>query len=158
MATLEKILVAANPASEMSPLLAARAVAGRGIEGDRYFDGCGTFSPAPMKPDHEVTLIEQEQIDAFARRSGLPFTAFHARRNLVTAGIDLNGLVGREFTVGEVRLRGVRLCEPCQHLARISFAEALEGLVHRGGLRAQIVAGGTLRVGAVIRAVEDSNP
>lgn len=123
---------------------------GRGLEGDRYFAGSGTFSPHPQKPDFEVTLIEWEKIEAFAAESGLPFTAERARRNLVTEGVDLNALVGKEFFVGDVRLRGMRLCEPCSYLARISFPETLRGLVHKGGLRAQIVSGGVLRIGDAV--------
>lgn len=136
----------------MQSLSEATAIVGHGIEGDRYYLGCGTFSPNPPKPDFEITLIEQEQVDAFAKASGLPFTAALARRNLVTSGVDLNALVGREFSVGEVRLRGIRLCEPCQHLATISFPETLKGLAHRAGLRAQILTGGTIRVGGRINA------
>ena len=124
-----------------------RAVPGRGLEGDRYFKGLGTFSPNPRKPDFEVTLIEQEKVEAFTAESGLPFTSAHARRNLVTEDVDLNALVGRDFMVGVVRLRGVRLCEPCAYLAKISFPETLKGLVHKGGLRAQIVSEGIIRVG-----------
>lgn len=124
-----------------------RAIAGKGLEGDRYFAGNGTFSPNPQKPDFELTLIEWEKVDAFARKSGLPFTTRHARRNLVTEGVDLNALAGREFRVGGALIRGIRLCEPCNHLAKISFPETLRGLVHKGGLRAQIVVSGTIRTG-----------
>lgn len=152
MSTLIQILIAKSPKDEMQSLSEATVIAGRGIEGDRYFRGCGTFSPNPPKLDFEITLIEQEQVDVFAKTSGLPFTAAHARRNLVTTGVDLNALVGREFNVGEAQLRGIRLCEPCQHLARISFPETLKGLVHRGGLRAQILSGGIIRVGDGISA------
>lgn len=152
MASLIQILIAETPAADMRSVTSASVVVGRGIEGDRYFEGCGTFSPNPRKPDFEITLIELEQVEAFAASSGLPFNAERARRNLVTRGVDLNALVGREFTVGDVRLLGMRLCEPCQHLAKISFPETLPGLVHRAGLRAQILGGGTLRVGDEIRA------
>jgi MOSC domain-containing protein YiiM len=130
-----------------------RAVPGRGLEGDRYFAGEGTFSPHPQKPDFEITLIENEKIEAFAFESGLPFTASHARRNLVTEGVDLNALVGREFLVGEVRLRGIRLCEPCNYLAKTTFPETLKGLVSKGGLRAQIVTEGVIRVGDAVIAL-----
>ncbi len=130
---------------------AVRAMPGLGLEGDRYFSGAGTFSPQPQRPDFELTFIEQEQIDAFAGASALPFTALHARRNIVTAGVSLNHLAGREFFVGEVRVRGIRLCEPCHYLAKISFPETLKGLVHKGGLRAQILSEGVMRVGDVIR-------
>lgn len=147
MPRLIEILTASTPASPMAAQAAARAVPGLGLEGDRYFDGTGTFSPDPRKPDFELTLIEKEKIEAFARESGLPFTAADARRNLVTEGVDLNALVGREFRIGEVRVRGIRLCEPCNYLAKITFPETLKGLVHKGGLRAQILTEGTLRPG-----------
>jgi MOSC domain-containing protein YiiM len=151
MSRVAQILIAQNPASPMTSPPAVRALPGRGLEGDRYFAGLGTFSPSPQKPDHEITLIEQEKIAAFARDSGLPFTSVQARRNIVTEGVDLNGLVGREFYLGEVRLRGIRLCEPCNYLAKISFPETLKGLVHQGGLRAQILSEGVIRVDDVIR-------
>jgi MOSC domain-containing protein YiiM len=152
MASLHQILIASSPSSPMTTCVEIRAVPGRGLEGDRYFSGTGTFSPQPQKPDFEVTLIEQEKIDAFARDSGLPFTAEMVRRNLVTSGVDLNALVGREFRVGSVRLRGLRLCEPCSYLAKISFPATLRGLVHQGGLRAQIVSEGVIRIGDAVSA------
>ena len=130
-----------------------RAVPGQGLVGDRYFAGEGTFSPQPQKPGFELTLIEQEKIEAFASESGLAFTAFHARRNLVTEGVALNDLAGQEFVIGVVRIRGIRLCEPCNYLAKTTFPETLEGLVHKGGLRAQILTEGVIRVGDVIRKV-----
>lgn len=138
----------------MKPCAAVRAVPGQGLEGDRYFAGAGTFSPPHPKPDFEITFIEQEQIEAFARESGLPFTSLHARRNIVTEGVSLNDLAGKEFLVGEVRIRGIRLCEPCNYLAKISFPETLKGLVHKGGLRAQILSEGLIRVGDTIRVAE----
>ena len=147
MALLSEIQIAESPSAPMIACAEARAVPGRGLEGDRYFNGVGTFSSHPQKPDFEVTLIEKEKIDAFAAESGLAFTGAHARRNLVTEGVDLNALVGREFAVGAVRFRGIRLCEPCTYLAKISFPETLTGLVHKGGLRAQIVSEGVIRVG-----------
>ena len=150
MAFVSEILIAESTSAPMAARSEARAVPGRGLEGDRYFHGVGTFSPHSQKPDFEVTLIEKEKIDAFARETGLRFTASDARRNLVTEGVDLNALAGREFSVGSVRFRGIRLCEPCTHLAKISFPETLKGLVHKGGLRAQIVSGGLIHVGDAI--------
>ena len=144
------ILIAESPSSPMTLLSSVRAVRGRGLAGDRYFHHLGTFSPTPQKPDYELTLIEQEQIDAFAQASGLPFTALHARRNIVTRGVALNDLVGREFRLGEVRVRGIRLCEPCNYLAKISYPETLKALVHKAGLRAQILTDGTIRTGDLI--------
>src|SRR3954468_35933 len=102
MARVVQILTSEAPGARMESRPEVRAVPGKGLEGDRYFTGIGTFSPNPQKPDYEITLIEKEQIDAFARESGLVFTASQARRNIVTEGLDLNALVGKEFTVGEV--------------------------------------------------------
>jgi MOSC domain-containing protein YiiM len=151
MSRLVRILIAESPQSPMVTRTTVRLVPARGVEGDRYHDGVGTFSPHSHKPDFEVTLIESEQIAEFARVSGLPFTAEMARRNLVTEGVDLNALVGKEFFVGEVRLLGMRLCEPCHYLAKTTFPEVLAGLVHRGGLRARIVTEGDVRVGDDVR-------
>lgn len=147
MPHLLEILIATSPTDPMVPQTSVRAIPGRGLVGDRYFLGTGTFSPQPPKPDFEITLIQQEHIAAFAARSGLPFTAREARRNLVTTGIDLNALVGCEFMVGTVKLRGLRLCEPCNYLAKQTSPEVLPGLVHQGGLRAQILTEGEIRVG-----------
>ena len=154
MPQVVQILIADSPASPMASRTEARAVPGSGLEGDRYFEGKGTFSPNPRKPDFEVTLVEKEKIEAFAVESGLPFTTFHARRNVVTEGVDLNALVGREFLLGEVRIRGIRLCEPCTYLAKTTFPETLRGLVHQGGLRAQILTEGTIRVGDEVVALD----
>jgi hypothetical protein len=142
-----QILTAESPHAAMSIRDSVRARPGLGLEGDRYFSGIGTFSPEPRKPDFELTLIEVEQIEKFARETGLAFSPELARRNIVTRGVDLNALAGKEFMIGDVRIRGIRLCEPCTHLARISFPETLQSLVHRGGLRAQIVTDGIIRVG-----------
>jgi MOSC domain-containing protein YiiM len=146
MARVVEILISSSPSAAMESRDSVRALPGLGLEGDRYFSGVGTFSPHPHKPDYEVTLIQKEHIDAFQTASGLPFTSKDARRNLVSEGVDLNSLVGREFSVGSVRLRGIRLCEPCNYLAKSTFPEVLQGLVHKGGLRAQILSEGTIHV------------
>src|SRR5918992_1495298 len=92
-----------------------RAVAGRGLEGDRYFNHSGKFSHKE-NPGREVTLIESEAIDALGRDYGIELELGDSRRNLVTRGVPLNHLVGREFKVGEVVLRGIKLCDPCSYL------------------------------------------
>ena len=131
-----------------------RAIPGKGLVGDRYFSGVGTFSKHPQKPDYEITFMEGEKIEAFTRDTGLAFTSAHARRNIVTEGVDLNALAGKEFLVGDVRIRGIRLCEPCNHLARASFPETLKGLVNKGGLRAQILSEGVIHIGDCIWEIE----
>ena len=153
MSRVTQILIAATPDSDMTEQQEVRAVPARGLEGDRYFVGAGTFSPVPHKPDYEITFIERENIEAFARETALPFTALQARRNIVTEGVRLNDWVGKEFYVGAVRIRGIRLCEPCSYLAKISFPETLRGLVHKGGLRAQILSEGVIRVGDELKLV-----
>jgi MOSC domain-containing protein YiiM len=132
----------------------ATAAAGRGLEGDRYFDGRGTFSSAHAR-GHDLTLIEAEVLDALVLPGGR-LAPEEARRNLVTRGIDLNALVGARFTVGDVECLGQRLCEPCAHLERLTAAAgkpgALRALIHKGGLRADVLADGEIRVGDEIAA------
>lgn len=130
-----------------------RAVPGRGLQGDRYFYAQGTYSDRPG-PWRDLTLIELEAIEALARDNDLRIAPGDTRRNVVTRGVALNHLVGREFRVGDVRLRGVRLCEPCAHLEALTRRGILSGLVHRGGLRAQILTEGEIRVGDSIAPVE----
>lgn len=147
MGKVTEILIADSPDSPPRSLELAHAVPGLGLEGDRYFGGVGTFSPHPQRPDFELTLIQREHIDEFSRSTGISFGPSDARRNLVTTGVDLNALVGREFWVGAVRIRGMRLCEPCNYLAKQTSPSVLRGLLHKGGLRAQILTQGDIRVG-----------
>ena len=132
------------------PVEEVRAVAGQGLEGDRYFDGKGSWSRTPGT-GRQVTLIELEAIEALERDYKMKIEPGQARRNIVTRGVALNHLVGREFSVGEVVLLGLRLCEPCNHLAGLTDEKVRQGLVHRGGLRADIVSGGVIRVGDAVR-------
>ena len=134
----------------MRSVTEARAVAGRGLEGDRYLLGTGHYSPKPSDGGREVTLIEVEAVEALAGELGIKLAASDTRRNIATSGVPLNHLVGREFLVGGVRLRGTRLCEPCKHLEELTRPGVMSALVHRGGLRAQILTGGIVRVGDVI--------
>jgi len=128
------------------------AVPGKGLEGDRYFNQEGTFSDKPGE-GRQVTLIEIEAIEALKIEQGISLTPGEARRNLVTRGVPLNPLVGKEFKVGDITLKGVRLCEPCDHLARLTKPEVLPALVNRGGLRAEILSEGIIRVGDVVKEV-----
>jgi len=132
-----------------------QAVAGRGLQGDRYFAGVGTFdTPAHAnEPNRHVTLIEAEAIDAARRDYDVALGLGEHRRNIVTRNVPLNHLVDREFTIGEVRLRGVKLCEPCAHMEGLSKPGARRALTHRGGLRAEILESGTIRAGDPISPV-----
>lgn len=128
----------------------AHAVPGRGLEGDRYFLETGFYSHKPG-PDRELTLIELEALEALQREYGIELAPGQARRNLVTRDVQLNDLIDRKFSVGEVVARGIRLCEPCLHLVEVTGKEVLAPLVHRGGLRAQILSEGIIRAGDPIR-------
>ena len=145
------IYVGGRTGGPMQSVESARAVPGHGLEGDRYWQSADT-PERKSEPDREVTLIESEAVEALVRDEGVPFEVAESRRNVVTRGVALNHLVGREFRVGSVRLKGVRLCEPCKHLEGMTRPGVLKGLLHRGGLRAQILDGGDLRVGDPVDA------
>jgi MOSC domain-containing protein YiiM len=145
MGTVEAIYISGTAAAPTKALDAVLAIPGIGLEGDRYALKLGTFYK-PL-PDYELTLIEAEAVEAMRRDYGVELAAGDARRNIVTRGVALNHLVGKEFTVGDVRIRGIRLCEPCDHLERLTGKPVLKGLLHRGGLRAQILTEGTIHAG-----------
>ena len=128
------------------PQQSVRVIPGLGIEGDRYFGPSGT----PGKREgggRDITLIAIEALQALESEQQVHLEPGEARRNIVTQGAPLNELLGQEFQVGTVTLRGIRLCEPCDHLAGMTDARVLPGLVHRGGLRAEILTEGTISVG-----------
>lgn len=144
------------PAAEvgMVSLQEVRAVAGKGLEGDRYYSQTGSFSNS--QPDRELTLIEMEAVEALRTEKGVDLAPGATRRNITTRGVPLNHLVGHEFLIGEVRARGIKLCEPCSHLASLTTKDVLPGLIHRGGLRAQILTDGIIRPGDTVQCVETS--
>jgi MOSC domain-containing protein YiiM len=150
---VEYIHIAPQSEEEPSSVSEVRAIESSGLEGDRYAERRGTYTDTPGTGRH-VTLIESEQIEALEREHGIKLAPGQSRRNITTRGVSLNELVDRELRVGEVVLRGMRLCEPCAHLQRLVGQEGvLEGLVHRAGLRCDIVSGGTIRVGDTIEAL-----
>jgi MOSC domain-containing protein YiiM len=142
MASVTHIFLAPARGAPMQSVHAVEAVADQGLRGDRYIE-----AKVRREPDQQVTLIELESIEAFARETGLAMTPGMPRRNIVTQGVRLNDLCGRRFTVGEVVLEGLELCEPCRLFAKRTHREALQFFAGRGGLRARIVAGGQVRVG-----------
>jgi hypothetical protein len=137
--TVAGILVASQAEASLTRVESVAALAGRGLEGDRYAEGKGTFS-APGR-GYQVTLIEADVLDA------VELSWEDARRNIVTTGISLNALVGHRFRIGSVSCIGRRLAEPCAHLEKLARPGLLRPLVHRGGLRADILVGGTIAVG-----------
>ena len=158
--TLLHIHIAPAASYEMEELEEATCVVGRGIVGDRYYHGCGTYSP---KPDtREVTLIEQEALDALARNdppmqeSPLAIAPGDHRRNLTVVGVPLNHLVGRRFRVGEVILRGGRLNFPCKYLEELLGKPVFLPLYNRSGLNCGIERGGVIRPGDAIEFLEQT--
>jgi MOSC domain-containing protein YiiM len=148
--SVEGIFVAAEAEGATRPVEEVEAVAGKGLEGDRYFAGGGTFFEE-RKPGQHITLIEAEAIEGLARETGIELGPGETRRNVVTRGIGLNELVGRRFTVGDVECVGQRLCDPCSHLEGLTEPGVLKGLVNRGGLRADVVTGGPIAIGDSVR-------
>lgn len=153
-----RIYVADEKTAPMRSVTAATAIPGKGLDGDRYAKGAGTFTPTTNRlRGYDITLIESEVLDAAVLADGTRLAPEESRRNVVTRGIDLNVLVGREFQVGSVRAFGQRLCEPCVHLQRLTRPGVVVALVHRGGLRADIVSGGEIRAGDRIQATGQSS-
>jgi MOSC domain-containing protein len=140
------LLVASEAEAQLVPVDSAVAIAGRGLEGDRYAAGRGTFS-GPGR-GYQLTLVESEALDEL----GLPWERI--RRNVVTRGVSLNPLAGRRFRIGEVECIGRRLAEPCAHLEKVSGRGLLRPLVHRAGLRADITAGGTITLGDEVEPID----
>jgi MOSC domain-containing protein YiiM len=152
------IHIAESASAPMAELAQAKLVAGRGIEGDRYFKGVGTYSP---KPDvREVTLIEMEVLDAIARGDPpapgetVKLAPADHRRNLTTQGVPLNHLVGKRFRIGEAVLVGGRLNFPCKYLERLLGVPVYMALVNRSGLNCRIEAGGMIRKGDAVTPLD----
>lgn len=141
------IHIAPKAEAPMVAVTEVRAVPGRGLEGDRYFEHTGTYSDTPGT-GRDVTLVASEAIGEIAREKGITLAPGDTRRNITTTGVHLNSLVDVEFSIGEVRVLGMRLCEPCEYLdGLVGQPGTLKALVHRGGLRCDILNEGTIRVG-----------
>ncbi len=129
-----------------APVERVRALAGKGLEGNRYFwDG-----EAP--PGRALTLIAAEALEGLEADTGIRLNAAESRRNVLTRGIDLNALVGKRFRVGPVECEGIELCEPCDHLQKMTQPGVLNGLVHRAGLNADILTDGEIALGDEVAA------
>ena len=151
--TVFLIFSTATPGTPLRSVSEASLEAGKGLVGDRYYAGVGTFSvKLKGSPDSEITLIESEEIERFNHAENASTAPGEFRRNIVTSGVRLNDLVGRRFTVGAAELEGIRLCEPCSHLTKLVRPSVLRGMVHRAGLRARIVTGAIVRPGDRIEA------
>ena len=141
------ICIALHAGIPLVSVESATLEAGGGIVGDRYHAHGGTFSEKlEGSPDWQITLIEQEEIDRFNATQLVAYPPASFRRNVVTQGVRLNELVGQQFSLGDALLEGVRLCEPCAHLARLVCQEVARDMAHRAGLRARIVSGAVVRL------------
>jgi MOSC domain-containing protein YiiM len=149
---VETIHIAPGEGVAMEPRDEVEAVAGRGLVGDRYAEGIGHYSPSGGGGRH-LTLIEAEVLADLAA-TGMSLAPGESRRNVMTNGIGLNDLVGRRFRVGEVEAVGIRLCEPCTYLEGLVGLAVMRPLVHRAGLRADILVGGRIRVGDIVEPIE----
>ena len=138
---VEGIYISPEKGTLPEPVEAVRAVAGRGLEGNRY------FYDADAPPGRAITLIAAEAVEAMEREHGISIEPRESRRNLVTRGVDVNDLVGKRFRVGDVECQGVELCEPCASLERMTKPGVIKGLLHRGGLNADILSDGPINVG-----------
>lgn len=145
---VDGIYVAPDSGEPMEAVDAVEAVAGRGLRGDRYFRDQGLYDRRHDLPEGTaVSLIEAEALAAASRDDGVELDPSKTRRNILTQDVPLNHLVDREFRVGDATLVGVRLCEPCSYMESLADTEgAVDALVHRGGLNANIVDSGTIAI------------
>jgi MOSC domain-containing protein YiiM len=147
MGSVQRIFVAPVRGAPMVALEQVEALTECGLRGDRYSEVANRKSA-----DYQLTLIEFENIEAFAQASGLALAPHDPRRNLVTVGVSLNELCGQRFKIGETELEGLELCEPCRTFAKGTHPQVVRFFVHRGGLRCRILRGGVIRVGDAITA------
>ena len=146
---VEGIFITSAAFQPMQPLESARAIAGTGLEGDRYALGVGFYSDG--QDGRQLTLIEAEDLEQLEREHGVPLAQHECRRNIVTRGIALAPLIGRRFRVGDVLCEGIRACPPCNHLEELTRPGPLRGLARTGGIRAHILTDGEIRVGDVVK-------
>jgi MOSC domain-containing protein YiiM len=149
---VEQIHVTGRERAPMRRVERVRAVAGRGLEGDRYLLGTGRYSGRAYADEgRHVTLIEMEVLEALANRTGIELSAAESRRNIATRSVRLNDLVDERFYVGDVLCEGVRLCEPCLYLVEVTHKPVLGPLIRRGGMRAHILTDGVIEPGDPLR-------
>jgi MOSC domain-containing protein YiiM len=158
MGRVEAICIAAAAGAPMQALEEVEAIVGTGLDGDRYAAKIGFYSPRPTDPGaREVTLFESETLDQLLSECDIALSATEHRRNLTLRGVGLQTLIGRRFRVGEVLLEGIKDCPPCEHLEQLVGRPVLQPLVNRGGLRARVLEGGTIRVGDLVAVAEQAH-
>lgn len=148
------IWLTGSTARPMRQVASARLLAGRGLDGDRYALGGGTWAEYPDL-EKQLTLIAAEDVAAVALETGAELSPGDLRRNVVTTGVDLPSLVGGWFAVGEALLFGMKRCPPCTHLERLTGVRLIKAMVHRGGINAAVFVGGSIGEGDVVRPVPE---
>jgi len=150
--TIEGIYIAQHAGGEITGVDQVEAVAGIGLKGDRNYSAQLNRPPEKRKPEKELTLVQQESVDMLNETGD--FGTIHPgdlRRNVVTSGVNLNNLTGEVFSVGNVKAKGIELCEPCRHLEKMTGKKIMKPLVHKAGLRAQIIEGGVIKKGDSVK-------
>ncbi|RIK44177.1 MAG: hypothetical protein DCC58_08640 [Chloroflexi bacterium] len=142
---VEGIFICPTASMPMISLDAVRAIAGEGLEGDRYQKGIGFYSDG--QDGRQLTLIEVEDLEQLESTYNVSLAQHECRRNLVTRGIRLPDLIGKRFQVGNVTCLGIRMCPPCNHLEELTRPGPLRGLARSGGIRAHILTDGVIHVG-----------
>ena len=146
MGEILEIWIASEEGSENLSQEFVNAIAGEGLDGDRY--------RRSGKADQEITFIEQEQLEWFEREHAKPFPMSKTRRNILTRDISLNDMVGRQLIVGEAIVEGMRLCQPCKTLQQRTGLPVLPAMINRGGLNCQIIQSGEIRIGDLIEPIQ----
>jgi MOSC domain-containing protein YiiM len=145
------IFIRPEPSAPVVEQEIVHAVPGKGLQGDYYYAG---KSLKKSDPSREVTLFEKETLTAIKEEFNFTLKLGESRRNIITENVTLNQMIGKEFRVGKVRLKGIRQCQPCTHLVELTQKDLIPALVHRGGLRAQILTEGQIRVGDPVYALD----
>jgi MOSC domain-containing protein YiiM len=143
---VKEIYIAEKAGGPMIAKTKTSAESNKGLVGDRYHSAVGRWSDSGHKPDFNLTLIEDENIAEF-HRQGISLAAHEFRRNIVTTGINLNELEGRRFLIGNVTCQGIRLCEPCLYLEKLTGIKLVKTMTHKGGLRVQLLTDGRIEIG-----------
>ena len=147
---IAQIFIAPTAESRLLPMSAVRLEAERGIVGDRYHAGTGSFSKPHPDLKLNLTLIEAEEIDKFKRAHDVDLGYGEFRHNIVTRGLVLNTLIGKMFSINGIRMKGIEVCQPCEKLARSLHPAVMTDMMHRCGLRASVLGSGEIRVGDTI--------
>jgi hypothetical protein len=156
--SVEGIFIAERPGQPMRPMTAIEGAAGRGLIGDRHCrpEDAPPLAPADRVPD--VSLVEAEVLEWLRDEHGIELAPHETRRNVLTRGVRLTDLIGRQFRLGGLLCEGIEICQPCSHMQQKVGKPVLKPLVHRGGLRARILSGGTVRLGDTVATVEAAAP